>query len=89
MSEFETNIFQWTFEITDVVRFEETSITVTCATYEQAIKKIRALKLPQLRTYDDIAEGVKLTQAYEVEGDFDAGQFPEHENKGEDDYEED
>lgn len=86
MRELETNIFQWTFEITDVVKFDETSITVTSSTYEDAIKKIRALKLPQLRTYNDIDEGMKLTQVFEVEGDFDSGQFPEHENKDDEDY---
>jgi hypothetical protein len=85
MNRHETNVYQWTFEIQDVVKFEETSITVTCETYEQAIKKIKALKIPQLRTYDDIDEGLKLTQVYEVESDFDSGQFPELENKEDDD----
>jgi len=85
MNKHETNVFQWTFEIKDVVKFEETSITVTCETYEQAIRKIKGLKLPQIRTFDDIDESLTLTQVYEVESDFDSGQFPELENKEDED----
>lgn len=61
--------YQWTFSITDVIKFEETEITVFADTYENAIRKIRGLKLPQLRTYTSVEEGMKLTQVYEVRED--------------------
>jgi len=44
MNRHETNVFQWTFEIKDVVKFEETSITITFETYEQEKRKIRGIK---------------------------------------------
>ena len=36
--------FQWTFSINDVVKFEETTITVYAETYERAIRKVKKLK---------------------------------------------
>lgn len=70
--------YQWTFEVNDVVKFEETTITVTANTYEDAIKKIRGLKLPQLRTFNDVEEGMRLTQVFEIIDDFeDEEDFPQ------------
>lgn len=85
MSDFETNVYQWTFEIKDVIQFSEATITVTSGTYEQAIRKIKAMKLPQLKTFDDIDEGIKLTQVYEVEGGFNTGDPEETEPKDNED----
>lgn len=63
--------FEWTFTIKDLVNFDGASITVYAPTYEQAIKKIRTLKLPDLRTYDNIADGLKLTQVIEFKDQLD------------------
>lgn len=63
--------FQWTFSINDVVKFEETAITVYAETYEQAVRKVKKLKLPSLRTFDDIEENLKLTNVYEVNPFYD------------------
>jgi len=54
------------YSINDVVKFEETTITVYAETYEQAIRKVKKLKLPSLRTFDDVEENLKLTNVYEV-----------------------
>lgn len=59
--------FEWTFEINDVVKFSETHITIYSNTYEDAIKKIRDLKLPDLRTYTDIEDRLKLINVHECE----------------------
>lgn len=63
--------FQWTFSINDVVKFEETTITVYAETYEQAIRKVKKLKLPSLRTFEDVEENLKLTNVYEVDPLYD------------------
>ena len=76
--------FQWTFEIKDVVNFEETNITVNANTYEEAIKKVRSLKLPQLRTFNDVEEGMRLTTVFEVDPEFDDNHFPELETEPDD-----
>ena len=31
--------YQWTFEIKDVVKFDETTVTVSAQTYKEAVKK--------------------------------------------------
>lgn len=64
--------FQWTFSISEVVKFEETTITVYAQTYEQAIRKVKKLKLPSLRSFDDIEENLKLTNVYEVDPYYDS-----------------
>ena len=74
-----TNYYQWTFEIKDVVRFEETTVTVSAETYKEAVKKIKGLKIPQLDTYTDIEEGMRLQQVYEV--DENTEQFDEEEQQ--------
>ena len=63
--------FQWTFTVNEVVKFEETSITVYSKTYEQAIRKIKKLKLPSLKSLDDIEENLKLASVYEVDPLYD------------------
>lgn len=63
--------FQWTFSINDVVKFEETAITVYAKTYEQAIRKVKKLRLPSLKTFEDIEENIKLTNVYEVDPFYD------------------
>jgi hypothetical protein len=65
--------FQWTFSINDVVKFEETTITVYAETYERAIRKVKKLKLPSLRTFDDVEENLKLTNVYEINPYYDTG----------------
>lgn len=64
--------FQWTFSINDVVKFEETTITVYAETYEQALRKVKKLKLPSLRTFDDVEENLKLTNVYEINPYYDS-----------------
>ena len=63
--------YQWTFEIKDVVKFDETTVTVSAQTYKEAVKKIKGLKIPQLDTYTDIEEGMRLQQVYEVDENID------------------
>lgn len=59
-------IYQWTFEVKgDVIKFEETEITVFADTYENAIKKVRSLRIPSLKTYDNIEEHLKLSHVIE------------------------
>jgi hypothetical protein len=64
-------LYQWTFQVLDYKNFEGTSIVVYAPTYKDALRKIRDLKLPQLLTFDEIEDGVKLIQVYEM--DFDSG----------------
>jgi hypothetical protein len=40
---------------------------VYAPTYKDALRKIRDLKLPQLLTFDEIEDGVKLIQVYEMD----------------------
>ena len=47
--------------------FEGTNIVVYAPTYKDALRKIRDLKLPQLLTFDEIEDGVKLIQVYEMD----------------------
>ena len=63
--------YQWTFEIKDVVKFDETTVTVSAQTYKEAVKKIKRLKIPQPDTYTDIEEGMRLQQVYEVDENID------------------
>lgn len=58
--------FQWTFEVNDVVKFEGTQVTVYSDSYDKAIRKVKSLKLPSLRTFDDIEGNLKLTEVYEI-----------------------
>jgi|688.fasta_scaffold1830247_2 hypothetical protein len=76
--------FQWTFSINDVVKFEETTITVYAETYEQAIRKVKKLKLPSLRTFDDVEENLKLTNVYEVHPYYDTSSEAESIEKDDD-----
>ena len=80
----ENSYFQWTFEIKDVVNFEGTLITINAFTYEESVKKVRGLKLPQLRTYSDVEDAIRLTTVFEVDPDFDDNHFPELETEEED-----
>lgn len=77
--ETENNEYQWTFQVKDVVNFEETTITIYSDTYNEAIKKIKSLKLPQLRSFESIEESIKLTNVYEVnpfyDGAADVGEY--------------
>ena len=65
--------FLWTFEVKDLVNFEGTSISVYSQTYEQAIRKVKKLKLPSLRSFDDIEENLKLKEVYEMGGNYENG----------------
>lgn len=49
----------------DVITFSETKIKINAEDYPEAIKKVKALKLPELRAYDEIAEVLKLESIYE------------------------
>ena len=62
--------YRWSFTIKDVVNFEGTQIIVYTNTYEEAIKKIRTLKLPQLKSYGNVEEALKLVEVYEVQEDL-------------------
>lgn len=80
--------FQWTFSINDVVKFEETEIAIYANTYEQAIRKVKSLKLPSLKTLDDVEDNLKLTRVYEMDAYYDRGTSDEEEevsNPGNDD----
>lgn len=59
--------FQWTFRISEVVKFEETSITVYANTYKEAIRKIKNLKLPSIEKFVDAEENLKLDSVYEID----------------------
>ena len=60
-------LFQWTFQVLDYKNFEGTSIVVSAPTYKDALRKIRNLKLPHLSTFEDVEDGVKLLQVYELD----------------------
>ena len=60
-------LYQWTFQVLDYKNFEGTNIVVYAPTYKDALRKIRDLKLPQLLTFDEIEDGVKLIQVYEMD----------------------
>lgn len=61
-------MFTFTFEVTgDVIKFSETSIAVIANNYPDAIKKVKSLKLPELRAFDDISEMLKLVSVEEWE----------------------
>ena len=67
--------YQWSFQVKDVVNFEGTTITVNANTYNAAIRKVKGLKLPQLRTFDDIEEGIRLISAIEIGEELDGGEL--------------
>lgn len=74
-------IYQWTFEVKgDVIKFEETEITVFADTYENAIKKVRSLRIPSLKTYDNIEEHLKLSHVIECESEEIDDDFEEVKN---------
>ena len=60
-------LYQWTFQVLDYKNFEGTNIVVYAPTYKDALRKIRDLKRPQLLTLDEIEDGVKLIQVYEMD----------------------
>lgn len=61
-------MFSFTFEVTgDVIKFSETKIVVFANNYPEAIKKVKSLKLPELRAFDDISEMLKLEYVEEWE----------------------
>lgn len=61
-------MFTFTFEVTgDVIKFSDTSIAVIANNYPDAIKKVKSLKLPELRAFDDISEMLKLVSVEEWE----------------------
>ena len=60
-------LYKWTFQVLDYKNFEGTNIVVYAPTYKDALRKIRDLKLPQLLTFDEIEDGVKLIQVYEMD----------------------
>ncbi len=60
-------LYQWTFQVLDYKNFEGTNIVVYAPTYKDALRKIRDLKLTQLLTFDEIEDGVKLIQVYEMD----------------------
>lgn len=61
-------MFTFTFEVTgDVIKFSETSIAVIANNYPDAIKKVKSLRLPELRAFDDISEMLKLVSVEEWE----------------------
>lgn len=62
-------IYQWTFEIKDVVKFSETTIPIYGLTIDECYKKIRDLKIPSLRTFADIEEYLILKEVIEFDGD--------------------
>ena len=51
----------------DVITFSDTQIAVIADNYPEAIKKVKSLKLPELKAYDDIAEMLKLVSVEEWE----------------------
>lgn len=63
-------MYQWTFEIKDVVNFAETVITVYGLTIEQCYQKIKAMKIPYLRTYTNIEEYLVLKEVIEIDEDL-------------------
>lgn len=61
-------MFTFTFEVAgDVIKFSETEIAVIAKDYPNAIKKVKSLKLPELRAFDDISEMLKLVSVEEWE----------------------
>lgn len=65
-------MFTFTFEVVgDVIKFSDTQIGVIANNYPAAIKKVKSLKLPELRAYDDITEMLKLISVEEWEGGTD------------------
>jgi len=71
-------MYQWTFEIKDVVSFADTVITIYGLTIEECYKKIKGMKIPNLRTYDNIEEYLVLKEVIEIDEDLDLG-FEEEE----------
>jgi len=63
-------MYQWTFEIKDVVNFAETVITVYGLTIKQCYQKIKAMKIPYLRTYTNIEEYLVLKEVIEIDEDL-------------------
>lgn len=76
-------LYQWTFQVLDYKNFEGTNIVVYAPTYKDALRKIRDLKLPQLLTFDEIEDGVKLIQVYEMDfiGELDQEEVSEPEEE--------
>ena len=65
-------MFSFTFQVTgDVIKFSETTIAVIASNYPDAIKKVKSLRLPELRAYDDISERLNLISVEEWEGGSD------------------
>jgi hypothetical protein len=62
--------YLWSFQIKDVVNFEGTEISVYSDTHDAAIRKVKSLKLPQLKTFDDIEDSIRLTSVFEVREDI-------------------
>lgn len=72
----EENEFEWTFEISkhlDPDREEPTKITVYALTYNQAVRKVVALKLPSLDRVADAKEYLSLVNATEIKFTDDVG----------------
>jgi hypothetical protein len=61
-------MFTFSFEVKgDVITFSDTRIAVIAKNYPEAIKKIKALRLPEFRSYDAIEEMLKLESVEEWE----------------------
>ena len=66
-----TEDFSWIFQITnDVVDFNEATIQVVAPRHKDALRKIRALEIPNLERYDDIEKHLKLVEVYEVKIEY-------------------
>ena len=63
-------MYQWTFEIKDVVKFSETTITIYGLDIEECYNKIRGLKIPSLRRIADIDEYLILKEVIEIDEDL-------------------
>lgn len=61
-------MFTFTFIVTgDVIKFSETRVVVFAESYPEAIKKVKSIRIPELRAYDDISEMLKMESVEEWE----------------------
>jgi len=63
-------MYQWTFEIKDVVNFAETVITIYGLTIEECYIKIKRMRIPYLKTMTNIEEYLVLKEVIEIDEDL-------------------
>lgn len=61
--------YVWIFYVEDAGLREKIHITVMSDTYEGAVEKIKAMKIPYLKTWSNIKDALTLEEVYEVEPD--------------------